>query len=253
MARSRKPSLLRDIFEIAAAFPWWVGMVTAIGLYVGLHTYASQASVPMLSAVQFGSVVTHTLFKTLAGILQYLLPVICLGAAATSAWNVAQRQSLAEGVTASRSVAALEGMSWQEFEILVGEAFRQKGFKVIELGGAGPDGGVDLVLIKGGEVSLVQCKQWKARKVGVDVVRELYGVMAAKGAASGYVVTSGKFTVDAQAFARGRNVRMVDGERLLAMLQSAKAGIRAARASAGVPLASNQAAMPSCPPHTARR
>jgi restriction system protein len=50
---------------------------------------------------------------------------------------------------------------------------------VAEIGGGGADGGVDLVLTKpgksGGEKFLVQCKQWRAYKVGVDVVRELYG------------------------------------------------------------------------------
>ena len=55
---------------------------------------------------------------------------------------------------------------------------------------------------KGGEKFLVQCKQWRAFKVGVEVVRELYGVMAAKGAAGGFVVTSGRFTDEAAAFAR---------------------------------------------------
>ena len=66
-----------------------------------------------------------------------------------------------------------------------------------------PDGGIDLVLSKGSEKFLVQCKQWKAFKVGVTVVRELYGVMAAKGAAGGFVVSSGRFTDDATAFASG--------------------------------------------------
>lgn len=50
---------------------------------------------------------------------------------------------------------------------------------------------------KGSELHLVQCKQWKAFKVGLDVVRQLYGVMAARGAAGGFVVTSGTFTVPA--------------------------------------------------------
>jgi restriction system protein len=134
-------------------------------------------------------------------------------------------------------------MTWQEFELLVGEAFRQKGYKFLELGGAGPDGGVDLVLTKGSETFLVQCKQWKAFKVGVDVVRELYGVMAAKGAAGGFVVTSGKFTVDAQEFARGRNVTLLDGDKLFSMLQAARAGIKKATPVVAAPAAET----PTCP------
>lgn len=88
--------------------------------------------------------------------------------------------------------------------------------------GAGPDGGIDLVLRKGGEKYLVQCKQWRAFKVGVPVVRELYGVMAAKGAAGGFVVTSGRFTKEAEDFASGRNVKLLDGPMLHRLLRQAK-------------------------------
>lgn len=54
-------------------------------------------------------------------------------------------------------------------------------------------------------------------------MRELYGVMAARGAAGGFVVTSGRFTEDAAAFAAGRNVTLVDGTKLFGLLQQAKA------------------------------
>ena len=80
-------------------------------------------------------------------------------------------------------------MTWGQFEKLVGEAFRLQGYSVTETGRGGADGGRDLILSKGGERFLVQCKQWKAFMVPVGVVRELYGVMAAKAAAGGFVVT----------------------------------------------------------------
>ena len=63
----------------------------------------------------------------------------------------------------------------------------------------------------------------------MGVVRELYGVMAAKGAAGGFVVTSGSFTEEATAFAGGRNVTLVDGSKLFGLIQQAKA----ARSSQG--------------------
>jgi restriction system protein len=75
----------------------------------------------------------------------------------------------------------------------------------------------------GTEKFLVQCKQWRAFKVGVDVVRELYGVMAARGATGGFVVTSGRFTEEAINFASGRNVTLVDGPKLFGLLQQARA------------------------------
>jgi restriction system protein len=67
-----------------------------------------------------------------------------------------------------------------------------------------------------------KCKQWKAFKVGVDVVRELYGVMAAKGAAGGFVVTSGRFTEDATRFASGRNLKLIDGSLLHGLIRQAR-------------------------------
>jgi restriction system protein len=246
VVRRGKTSPLEDVFELVAMFPWWVGLVAAIGLYIGLHAYASQATIIVTAASQVGASAVQTIFRTMASIFQYILPVVCLAAAGASAWKSSQRKSLAQGVTASGSASSLDGMTWHEFELLVGEAFRQKGYKVMELGGAGPDGGVDLVLTKGSEKFLVQCKQWKAFKVGVDVVRELYGVMAAKGAAGGFVVTSGKFTADAQEFGRGRNVTLVDGDNLFAMLQAARAGIRKGAPVAGV-LAWSGAPVPACP------
>jgi restriction system protein len=124
------------------------------------------------------------------------------------------------------AAAALNNMSWREFEMLVGEAFRRRGFSVAETGGAA-DGGVDIVLTQGGETYLVQCKQWKAFKVGVNIVRELYGVMAAQGAAGGFVVTSGVFTEDARRFAAGRNIELVDGVQLHAMIRGVQPPVQA--------------------------
>jgi restriction system protein len=146
-------------------------------------------------------------------------------------------------------------MTWQEFELLVGEAFRLKGYSVAETGGGGADGGVDLVLKKGGELFLVQCKQWRAFKVSVTTVRELYGVMAARGAAGGFVVTSGAFTNDAQAFAEGRNIELIDGSALEAMIEiargaqrpSAAAGEQVVLPDAATNVVSAGVATPTCP------
>jgi restriction system protein len=64
-------------------------------------------------------------------------------------------------------------------------------------------------LHKDREKYLVQYKQWRSLKVGVTVIREFFGVMAAEGAVGGFVLTSGAFTTKAKAFASGRNIRLV--------------------------------------------
>ena len=89
---------------------------------------------------------------------------------------------------------------------MVGEAFRRQGYAVEERGGSSPDGGVDLVLRKGGQKTIVQCKHWKSQQVGVSIVRELLGAMTAQSASGGIVVTAGSYTADARAKARASAV-----------------------------------------------
>jgi restriction system protein len=233
--------------------PWWVGVTLAFVSYVLLHQLAAAQVVGAVKPGQIADVMARTMVLGLATAGQYVLPLICILGAALSFIRRKRRAALVSGVTLSEGADALNGMSWREFELLVGEAFRLQGYTVAELGGSGADGGVDLVLRKGNEKFLVQCKQWKAFKVGVDVVRQLYGVMAAQGAAGGFVITSGTFTVDAKAFAEGRNVKLVDGPELFGLLKQAKSsgkvGHAPAAAAAPIPKQSTPAleAAPSCP------
>ena len=254
MARRGKTSPAEDIMDLVAMLPWWVGVVLALVSYLLLHGVASQQVVATAQPSQVGAMVTQTLWKTLAGVGQYILPILCLAGAGMSAWRRSARQNLVTDVAQSKATDALDGMSWREFEMLVGEGFRLQGYQVVETGGGGDDGGVDLVLTKpgknGGEKFLVQCKQWRAFKVGVDVVRELYGVMAARGATGGFVVTSGRFTDEAVSFASGRNVNLVDGPKLHGLIRQAKAGIDRSPARSGS--SSLAAAAPAVPPNPAQ-
>ena len=78
------------------------------------------------------------------------------------------------------------------------------------------------MLRKGSEKLLVQCKQWRATTVGVEIVRELYGLIAAEGATGGFVVTAGRFSLDATTFAAGRNIQLINGTILHGWLKQAQ-------------------------------
>ena len=221
MAR-RKQNFFEDLIEITSKLPWWVGVVLAISSYVWLHSIAASEVTAVVQPGKTGEVVSQGLFKMLASVGQYLLPFVFTIGAAISAYGRYKRKALHEQVAASPDRGALNNMSWQEFEALVGEVFRRTGYAVVETGGGGADGGIDLALRKDGETFLVQCKQWKAYKVGVSTVRELYGVMAAQGATGGFVITSGVFTDEARAFVSGRNIELVDGEELHALIREVR-------------------------------
>jgi len=207
--------------ELIALMPWWMGLSVGALSYFFLHSVATAPleTAPVTTAQGLSAMVGPMLGRTLAGFGQYVVPVLCLMGALGSAVRRRTRVSLLNKVARTGGMDALNGMTWREFEQMVGEWFRRQGYTVDEVGGGGADGGIDLVLRKDGEKFLVQCKQWRSTRVGVSVVRELYGVMAAEGVTGGFVVTSGYFTDDAQKFARGRNVQLLDGKALLRMLE----------------------------------
>ncbi len=180
MARKRKTGLLEDMLDWVSLMPWWAGVAIAAIGYVVLHRLATPVQATAVQPGQVGSLLAQSIFTSLASIGQYLVPFVGLAGAAMSFVRRKQRTTLVADVAQAQSASALDGMSWREFERLVGEAYRLQGYQVTETGGGGADGGIDLVLTKGNEKFLVQCKQWKAYKVGVEVVRELYGVMAAR-------------------------------------------------------------------------
>lgn len=214
MARKSKQGAFEDLIDISAMLPWWAGVLLALIAYFLLHHYATAVIVQPASVAQLGANVGSQLVKVLATIGQYLIPLGLIVGAGISAYGRHKRSTLFANASASESTSAINAMTWQEFEMLAGEAFRRGGYSVGETGGGGADGGIDLVLRKDGEKYLVQCKQWRAYKVGVPVIRELYGAMAAAGAAGGFVVTSGVFTQEAKDFAAGRNIDLIDGVEL---------------------------------------
>ena len=190
----------------------------------------------------------------LAGIGQIVVPLICLVGAGISAFKRSKRDNLVSHVSQGETRDVLNGMSWREFEVLVSEAFRLQGYLVAETGGGGADGGVDLILTRGNETIFVQCKQWKTYQVGVKVVRELFGVMAARKATAGIVVTSGRFTNEALEFAKGHRLKLMDGQELFGLIQRVKGRAPAtpplpesARMDAATQLSVQLETTPACP------
>jgi restriction system protein len=124
--------------------------------------------------------------------------------------------------SAARAHPALASMSWRDFERLIGEEFRRRGFTVTGFGGAfaaGSRAGMDIALMKKGERFLVECKHWRRQQVGVTVVRELGVMIRAARARGGYVFTGGAFTREARVLARCSRVELIDGQSIIDWLR----------------------------------
>ena len=173
--------------------PWWVSVITAAIIYVVMGH--------LLPSVETGNQLINMVFKALAIPAPYFA-VFILFIAPFSFFNGRRK---AKQLDAQKSIETIRQLHWRNFEELVAEAYRRQGYRVTE-GGFGADGGIDIELRKGEELILVQCKQWKAQKVGVSVVREMFGVLTASNASRVFIICSGKFTQQAIDFALSKSI-----------------------------------------------
>lgn len=122
--------------------------------------------------------------------------------------------------TSKWSLELLNALEWKRFEYVCAGYFEELGFRAKTVR-AGPDGGVDIHLYAGGAQHpgiIVQCKAWKTKMIGVNLIRELFGVMAADKVEEGIFATTGTYSSDAARFAMGKNIHLIDGEGFLAKL-----------------------------------
>ena len=189
-----------------ARLPWWVSVIVAAMVFAVLRWAAPALTASRPTLAPLGQAAAGV--SWIAAL--FLLP------APFALINVARRRRLVDG---RASIDRIRALPWQEFERLVGEVYRRQGYRVTERGGAGADGGIDLDLRAKDKSLVVQCKRWKTRTVGVELVRELYGAMTGEEAHGAIFVTSGAYTPDAIDFARDKPIKLVDGPELVEMLQ----------------------------------
>jgi restriction system protein len=210
--------------------PWRVTSLAAIVMFVVFHAVAMQTASPGAgTTLSDGTSAQLALIHQLAWFSQYVIPAgLWIGAMGLFGARVCSKLPL---TAAQGDPVVVSALSWRDFERLMGEAFRRRGFTVTGFGGSVSDGGVDLGLMKHGERFLVQCKHWRKQQVGVTVVHELNAVIAAQGAHGGFVVTGGQFTPEARAFAQSCKIELIDGSSLQRLIGSAAASGRAPAAA----------------------
>lgn len=196
------------ILDLLVAAPWWVSVALSATAFILLR-YIAPAFIPAGPANSS----TYALKGILGGVSSaapLVALVLLIGAPIAAFCQWRERRLLDK----QYDLTSIRALTWRQFETLVAEAYRRQGYVVLSNAGDGPDGGVDLTLKKDGNLILVQCKQWKAFKVGVNVIREIYGVMTAGHAHGAIVITSGLFTQEAKSFAGGKPIDLVEGQQV---------------------------------------
>lgn len=114
-------------------------------------------------------------------------------------------------IGAERNPELLNQINPGEFEDFVADLFKQQGFKV-EVTKRIKDGGKDIIAIRS-EMNvnvkyIIECKRYSFdNKVGVELVRQLYGVQQAEFANKSVLVTTSSFTQGAIDFANQHSTK----------------------------------------------
>ena len=173
----------QNILDTLVTCPWWVSVAVA-GISYGIFQY-------LMPSIEFKSPLLAGISKVGPMFAPWVAFILLIPAPFSMLNSIRKKRLLNK----QKNIASIRSLSWKQFEELVGEAYRRQGYSVLENETAGPDGGVDLWLRKNGNRYLVQCKQWKTFKVGVKVVREMYGLLTAHQAAGAIIITSALFAL----------------------------------------------------------
>jgi restriction system protein len=153
------------------------------------------------------------------GLARLVLPLVYavftgvpfLGIAAYVAWKQLKAPSEAQ---VAKKLELIRAMASEEFTRALEEGFRREGWAIERLKGAA----ADLEMTRG-RTALVACRRYKAANTGVDPLRELEELRRARKADECVYVTAGALSEQARGYARERNVRIVEGAALAALVQ----------------------------------
>lgn len=192
--------------------------VALTGRLVGLPLWAAPIGAS-LTYVLLALLVPPTLDPVEARAASNCAPLVAadMGLVGLAGWYEGRRR-----LARRPELLRLWRMGEGEFVQLVADAYRERGFAVWESRDCSQDTaaarGVDLELSRGGRRLLVQTTGRRAHEVELGLVRRLWEEVTAEQAQGGIVVTCGRFSPAAEAYAHSRSLQLVDGQRLLELL-----------------------------------
>ncbi len=121
---------------------------------------------------------------------------------------------------ADLKLAQLGNLTPEGFEEFVAEVFEAMGYHVDRVGGTG-DEGADLKVKKAGLVGVVQCKYHTRGVVGSPELQKFLGTIHHTRSHKGFFVTTRTFSLSAEKFVADHPIELIDGPRLVELVQEA--------------------------------
>lgn len=120
MTRRKKTSPLEDVLDLLAMLPWWACVMLAAVSYLFLHRLAvpiQPSDLQGQDGTMVGAMMQKAAMHGLATAGQYIVPLLCLAAAALSAWRRKLRQKSLPGLKQRAAMASCSGKAMAEVEL----------------------------------------------------------------------------------------------------------------------------------------
>jgi restriction system protein len=151
--------------------------------------------------------VTQFLFAPIA-------PFVTLPFLGIAAWLAWREFRTAAPLDVPERLKSLRDMSWENFSLVVSEAYRRQGYTVEPSRTAG----FDLLLRKDNRATLVQCRRWRVSQAGEGPLRELNEAVSREDAFNAVAISAGAFSPKAHAYAAGTPIALVSGAELVKLV-----------------------------------
>jgi len=171
-----------SLFGLLMRARWWTSALVAIGVFA-LARLLLPADLAFFAALPFAVI------------------------AVVVAWREIRQP---RGARLERRLAALRDMAWEEFAAALESGYRRAGYEVKRI-----EGPADFELEKGGRISLLSARRWKAAVTGIEPLRELAAAGEKRGAAECLVAVAGDMSARARAFLAEKGLKTVEGSELV--------------------------------------
>lgn len=146
------------------------------------------------------------------------------------------------------SLELIQALDWKSFGDLCVKYYEAKGYHSEQIR-TRPDGGMDFVLNRkgatgGAAFAVVHCRSWGWKWISVELLQELRAAQQASGAPLGVLITSTYFSEEAMAFAKGKNIELIAGDKLVELLSAL---LEPGRSRLLNEIAAGDYATPTCP------
>ena len=175
----------RTLFALLLQLPWWIAALVGVAF--------------------FG--VAQLVFPPIAPFLA--LPFLVIAAYV----GFRQLRTVSSGQVEKR-LLALREMSWEQFSAVVTTAYQREGYTVEAV----QKSAYDFTLTKQGRVTLLQCRRWKVKQLGVGPLQELAQALVATDAYSGICIAAGNVSPKAQEYPVGKPMTLVAGAELAVLV-----------------------------------